>query len=177
MMGVSIEVYRVRIGQFYDRSCGYKAKLQIDFLSVLFANLLILYGARAIPITLYIQISCTTALYFTSQCNIIQNTMPQMKTDKCLSCIIHNHAACIIVLLSIVIMLCTIVIDICFDIEKNPGPLLGNSASYESINSHFCLSHSGELTADFKSYLSLIHLNIQSLKPKCDIINAELSDF
>ena len=103
--------------------------------------------------------------------------MPQMKTDKCLSCIIYNHAACIIVLLSIVIILCTIVIDICFDTEKNPGPLLGNSASYESINSHFCLSHSGELTADFKSYLSLIHLNIQSLKPKCDIINAELSDF
>ena len=31
--------------------------------------------------------------------------------------------------------------------------------------------------SDFKSYLSLIHLNIQSIRPKLDTMNAELFDF
>ena len=62
----------------------------------------------------------------------------------------------IVILLSIVIVLCTIVINICFDVEKYPGLLLENSKSYESMNSHYCLSRSGELTGDFKSYLIMI---------------------
>ena len=188
-MGVSIEVYRIRIGHFYDRSCRCKTNLQIDDLTVLFVNLLILYGTKAVTIALCIQMSVPHNFYIYADvhCDISNNKLvSRMNMTKSVYCII-DHAVCILVPMMIIIILCTVYLLIACDISKNPGPFPSNSDFSNSIlntssvdsdnNFHEWFVNSCDLSADFKSYLSLIHLNIQSIKPKCDILNAELSEF
>lgn len=58
-------------------------------------------------------------------------------------------------------------------IEVNPGPSDDIDSSQSSINSTD-MSDFGEL---FSKSVSILHLNVQSLAPKIDLIQAEYSDF
>ena len=161
----------------------------LDALTVLFVNLLILYGAKAVTIALCIQMSVPHNFYIYADvhCDIYNNKLvSRMNMTKSVYCIIYDHAACILVPMMIIIILCTVYLLIACDVSKNPGPFPSNSDFSNSIlntssvdsdnNFHEWFVNSCDLSADFKSYLSLIHLNIQSIKPKCDILNAELSE-
>ena len=79
------------------------------------------------------------------------------------------------------VSLCTLfllLILLCGDVEIQPGP-------YDSLDSTISLSTSDSVTDiddssftnGIKTFLSLLHLNIQSIIPKLDIINGNLFDF
>ena len=61
----------------------------------------------------------------------------------------------------------------CGDLELNPGP-----ESYSEISDVSSDSTATTCSFDlFRSHISLMHLNIQSIKPKIDIIQGTLCDF
>ena len=62
----------------------------------------------------------------------------------------------------------------CGDIEPNPGPLNSNT-SQSSLSLLNSLNTSRSL--DFSLGLSIIHYNVQSLRPKLDLLTAELLNF
>ncbi|KAK3094860.1 hypothetical protein FSP39_007176 [Pinctada imbricata] len=62
----------------------------------------------------------------------------------------------------------------CGDVESNPGPSNVNSSdSTLSLSSN----DTSAFSKDINRFLALLHLNIQSFKPKLDVINAELKHF
>ena len=75
-----------------------------------------------------------------------------------------------------IVILCFIVLILilCGDIETNPGPTFPDSSNTSSIYSEDSESF---FSTGMKSFVSLMHLNIQSLKPKIDIINGSLNNF
>ena len=186
-MGVPIEVYKVRIGCFYDRASKCKNKQQIDILTAIFANLLLCYGSHAVVIVLCIQLNnnYTKANNDVTNCVFVtQKSVSQEKLYTYHHCVTYSHIPCYLVPLSIVIVLCTILLIISGSVHVNPGPVVDNSymSSYcssldSNTSTHGYCTNPKDMSSDFKSYLSLIHLNIQSIRPKLDIINAELSDF
>ena len=67
-----------------------------------------------------------------------------------------------------------IILITCGDIETNPGPLNNTSSTeYSTDNSDF----SSYFSKNKNSFISLLHLNIQSLKPKIDIVRGTLNEF
>ena len=63
---------------------------------------------------------------------------------------------------------------LCGDIETNPGPL------HDTFSSDFSIGNSDSssfFSKNKKSFISLMHLNVQSLRPKLRIIEATLNDF
>ena len=83
----------------------------------------------------------------------------------------------VILTLTIIIIASFVLLSLflCGDLELNPGPLSTDSA----ISSNDSISNESDsiFTKQFNSCLSLIHLNIQSICPKLDIINGNLRDF
>ena len=82
-----------------------------------------------------------------------------------------------------ILSICTLlamIVTICGDVEIQPGPLDtsiddNSSSSYESVT---CSDiDDSTFTKGIKTFLSLLHLNIQSIIPKLDIINGSLFDF
>ena len=53
-MNISLTLYRVRIGNYYDKACKLKGFKYINLLTVLLANLLVYVGTKAIPIVLFL---------------------------------------------------------------------------------------------------------------------------
>ena len=83
----------------------------------------------------------------------------------------------VILTLTIIIIASFVLLSLflCGDLELNPGPL---SVDTTTSSSDSISNESDSLfTKQFKSCLSLIHLNIQSICPKLDIINGNLKDF
>ena len=73
---------------------------------------------------------------------------------------------------------------LCSDVEQNPGPT--PDIGEESDRSIFNDSSSSDTTSAsmenflkefFDTHLGILHFNVQSLKPKRDIINVNLFDF
>ena len=60
------------------------------------------------------------------------------------------------------------------DVHPNPGPAIVHSSSDSSISSG---TESTTSAFDFSNHLSVIHYNVQSIKPKLDIIYSELHGF
>ena len=83
----------------------------------------------------------------------------------------------VILTLTIIIIASFVLLSLflCGDLELNPGPLSTDS----TISSNDSISNESDsiFTKQFNSCLSLIHLNIQSICPKLDIINGNLRDF
>lgn len=65
---------------------------------------------------------------------------------------------------------------LCGDIEINPGPS-SSDTSVASTNSYNSNIDTSSFSHKMGSLISMMHLNIQSFKPKIDIINSELKDF
>ena len=83
----------------------------------------------------------------------------------------------VILTLTIIIIASFVLLSLflCGDLELNPGPLSIDT----TLSSNDSISNESDsiFTKQFKSCLSLIHLNIQSICPKLDIINGNLRDF
>ena len=179
-MGVPIEVYRVRIGCFYDRASKCKNKQQIDILTAIFANLLLCYGPHAVVIVLCIQLNNNYAKANNDVTNCVfvtQKFVSQKKLYTYHHCVTYSYIPCYLVPLSIVIVLCTILLIISGSVHVNPGPVVDNSymSSYcsyldSNTSTHGYCTNPKDMSSDFKFYLSLIHLNIQirSLKFSLD---------
>ena len=81
-----------------------------------------------------------------------------------------------ILVYSVIATICSILILTHGDIESDPGPVHIDSVDASTTNSTMS-DKTFDISENFSLYLSLIHLNIKSIRHKCDIINAELHDF
>ena len=64
------------------------------------------------------------------------------------------------------------------DIETNPGPTSSSEPSIDYYSGSSITDSASELSsALFQNYLSLVHYNVQSLLPKIDIIETELTTY
>lgn len=64
------------------------------------------------------------------------------------------------------------------DIETNPGPTSSSEPSIDYSSGSSITDSASELSsALFQNYLSLVHYNVQSLLPKIDIIETELTNY
>ena len=89
------------------------------------------------------------------------------KTDE-FERVCHNPCSAVELGSSIAYLLCVLCILLLISgIEPNPGPVSGDTASDSSVNSSFndVLSHT----------VSFVHLNVQSILPKLDLLTAEYS--
>ena len=80
-------------------------------------------------------------------------------------------------LVVVAITLIALLLFSCGDIELNPGPSINNSSGDLFSESFLYDNDTSTFTEKFQQHLSFIHLNIQSLRPKIDIINANLREF
>ena len=82
-------------------------------------------------------------------------------------CLLQCYVSQIFVAMSLII---------CGDVHPNPGPNTDDVSLLDSSISH-SNSDSLDIMRDIDSNFSIIHLNVQSLRPKRDILNGNLSDF
>ena len=154
---------------FYGRAIKLKGKKCINLLFVLFLNLLLIFHEKSIPIVLlYLHV---TSMYSISYCMYRSNPkspFPHMSNLNNLSTLTKYETY------AIPEYVVPKLLAISGDIHPNPGPVQMNVDSSNNSTSYSNLLDDIE---DFHANLSIIHLNIQSLLPKRDILNANLSHF
>ena len=173
-MPVSYIIHRVRTGLYYDMSQAIKYNRSLDLMTILMVNCLMSYGTSALSIIIYMMIfinkattaniTCTNAV---DSSNFTQCTKNNSKLWQILT-LNHNVLTCIVVYLLWISM----ILLLCGDIEENPGPYEYQTDSEESIDS---ITNSIDFLLENST--SLVHLNVQSINNKLDIIQAEFGGF
>lgn len=105
---------------------------------------------------------------------VFNNRSYKLKVTICIDltyCIIYLRNLSICVLYALLLI-------ICGDVEVNPGPSSNNShTTISSDVESFSTDDDSGFTNGIRNYISLFHLNIQSIYNKLDIINGNLYDF
>ena len=140
-------------------------ELSIGLLVVFIFTKLYEHGiSLPIPILLYACISAAVCKlsfnYYSKQLKISMN-----RSD------VLNNLKCICTDLMLFSIICQLLIMLCGDVEKNPGPVPGDSFN----NSYHTDSFSSVSIHQSSCGLKLVHLNIRSLLPKLDHLSVELS--
>lgn len=162
LMGVDISCYRARVGLFF---ASYKPKNRLSLLEIICINNLLSQGKYAVLLALSLYtfykfshsgIGNVHSLYFlNSHANTHINTNELLST---------NIPLFILFLIAVLLLLLS------GYIELNPGPTHYQSdCSIESSQNYpdTILSSKG---------ISFVHLNVQSLLPKLDILESELGN-
>ncbi|VDI64806.1 Hypothetical predicted protein [Mytilus galloprovincialis] len=163
-MGVGIELYRMRVGQY---SPGKNIKHRLNYIDFICINLFL--ACKSVSQALVLSILIFT---LTHQLGVCLKPLEMKHVDSNVQKITSvnvNLRLFIILFLLFVIQILLILAGI----EVNPGPSDDIDSSQSSINSTD-MSDFGEL---FSKSVSILHLNVQSLAPKIDLIQAEYSDF
>ena len=135
-------------------------KVLLTYLDVLCISLFAIHGLRVLPIGIFLffvpLLSESNSLYVNKA---TQNILKQNRTLMCLDNFVYF---CIVLCILLIIS----------GVEQNPGPSLSESSrSFSSVS---------DLSSDcsvFKNNVSFLHLNVQSIVPKLDIITAEYSSY
>ena len=170
-MGVGIEQYRMRVGLFQSRLCSSKKK-SLHLYDV-FCIYLIFFSAdkrAAVAIVMYI--------YMTSALSNIDKSILQFinrkRTDIEYQCCIHENKHIVMVDCVLHITFLVLIVQLLLiiaGIELNPGP------EHLSFDESFSDSDTSSIFEMFSTSFSFLHLNVQSLVPKLDIISAEYDEF
>ena len=182
-MTISSQEYNARTGLFYSRATRVKKRKQLTFEHMIFVNLYLVLGCKCVPIMLlYIllkinDVNGRTDIFYQFCSNNIpttQNISSDATGKKSLNAV--KNIALELVLESLALVVCLLLLIILSgDIELNPGPSLLSESDVSSVSS---MSDPvfDEFNACLDAYTSFVHINIQSLIPKLDIINVELSN-
>jgi hypothetical protein len=147
----------VNFTQFY--SVAIRARHILSLFEYQLINMLIFGGVKFLP--------CIIILHF------LRNDLEQEVTKF----MMHNHHGTNInytrnILLNMYYMLSIIAILLIISgIELNPGPIENRTLSDSSISSV------SNIHKYMKNNVSFLNLNVQSLKPKLDLISEEYGDF
>ena len=159
-MNIDVTQYRGSIGQHYTASRTPMTRKRLSYLDVLCISLFAIHGLRVLPIAIFLffvpLLNESNSLYVNKG---TQNILKQNRTLMCLDNFAHF---CIVLCILLIIS----------GVEQNPGPSLSESSrSFSSVS---------DLSSDcsvFKNNVSFLHLNVQSIVPKLDIITAEYSSY
>ena len=132
----------------------------LTYLDVLCISLFAIHGLRVLPIGIFLfyvpLLNESNSLYVNKA---TQNILKQNRTLMCLDNFVYF---CIVLCILLIIS----------GVEQNPGPSLSESSrSFSSVS---------DLSSDcsvFKNNVSFLHLNVQSIVLKLDIITAEYSSY
>ncbi|CAG2200316.1 unnamed protein product [Mytilus edulis] len=158
-MGVDVSCYRESIGRFLCAAHTVKKGKRLSFLDIICISLFAKYGIRMLPVTILLHF----VFHQVDTRSIISQQVDKCdaRISKCSHDRLHDHCDLIIACsFSIVCILLLI-----SGIEPNPGPLTTES-SFSSNSSQDDV---------FKNAVSFMHLNIQSIVPKLELIAAEYS--
>ena len=101
---------------------------------------------------------------------------PKQNTNV-LSYIINANRYCFHQLLNIFFKAAIVFLLIIAGVDTNPGPNPPTESIVDVQSSTSDLSITSSISTMFSSSISFIHLNIQSLVPKLDLISTEYADF
>ena len=170
MTGISVDLYRMRIGLFFVKASGGISKL--GFMDTVF---IIMYIAtnnriRALRIVLFLYIVMNQSLAI----NIHAKSKHYCDIETC-----DNDGANVDFFLNLLKQYLIFVLCILLHIggvELNPGPTHTIADGDRTISS-FNESSVSTICELFSNSISFLHLNIQSLVPKLDLIAAEYEEF
>lgn len=178
-MGISVQEFRTRIGLFYSRATRLQKSRILNIDDVVFVNLYCVLGPSSVP---------TMLLHLSFNIHVC-NDKPDFENhwDFHIVCIKHTNmvndthlfhepnenllSKCSYGIV-LIIFICFMLIYLCGDIELNPGP--SSTSSDEPSLSSTSDSVIDEFQACLNHFISFMHLNIQSIVPKIDLINLEL---
>ena len=156
-MPISLDQYRVGNGQLY--SVAIRPRHILSLFEHQLINILIFGGVKFLPSLIILHLLC--------------NDLEQEVTK----CMMHNHHSTKVnytrnILSNMYYMFSVIAILLIISgIELNPGPIDNMTLSDSSTST---VSH---IHKYMNNNISFLHLNVQSLKPKLDLIPAEYGDF
>ena len=159
-MNIDVTQYRGSIGQHYTASRTPMTRKRRSYLDVLCINLFAIHGLRVLPIAIFLFI--VPLLNESNSLYVNKGTQNILKQNRTLMCLDNFAYFCIVLCILLIIS----------GVEQNPGPSLSvSSRSFSSVS---------DLSSDcsvFKNNVSFLHLNVQSIVPKLDIITVEYSSY
>ena len=130
----------------------------LSYLDVLCISPFAIHGLRILPIAIFLFF--VSHLNESNSPNVNKGTHNILKQNRTLICLNNCVYFCIVLRILLIIS----------GVEQNPGPSLSESSrSFSSVS---------DLSSDcsvFKNNASFLHLNVQSIVPKLDIITTEYS--
>lgn len=167
-MPVNSVTHRIRTGLYNGAK---KNNEFLNLLTILMVNLLLKFGPKSI--SLIILILCILPTYTTIMPRNNQNSPKSNNESKYYDSRLHmpphkNTSSLTWTMTIISIYIIYILLLLCGDIEQNPGPPVINHDNDSSLDS---------LHAYLEKSVTLIHLNVQSICNKLDIIQAEFGGF
>lgn len=165
-MVIASTEFTARIGLFYYRARRNKSNRLLNIYHVIFVNLYASIGSECIPVMLLL-----TCLCFYEHYDISTSSNGKKETNYdnryALSNCIHKKGHCYLICIIIICIILLIILS--GDVEPNPGPSSQLTTESSSSDEYF-----DEFSRCLNQYTSFIHLNVQSLLPKIDLIHAEL---
>ena len=159
-MNIDVTQYRGSIGQHYTASRTPMTRKRLGYLDVLCINRFAIHGLRVLPIAIFLFF--VPLLNESNSLSVNKGTQNILKQNRTLMCLDNFAYFCIVLCILLIIS----------GVEQNPGPSLSvSSRSFSSVS---------DLSSDcsvFKNNVSFLHLNVQSIVPKLDIITAEYSSY
>ena len=176
-MTIGIDQYRMRVGLFKPNR--QQSKCYLNLCEILCIGLIINTRNKKHALLAAVLISCLPE--FKVENNLIASTckvddFPKQNTNV-LSYIINENRFCFHQFLNIFFKAVIVFLLIIAGVETNPGPNPPTNSITDVQSSMSDLSITSSISAMFSSSISFLHLNIQSLVPKLDLISAEYADF
>ena len=176
-MTIGIDQHKMRVGLFKPNR--QQSKCYLNLYEVLCIGLIINTRNKKHALLAAVLISCLTE--FNVENNLIVYTckvddFPKQNTNV-LSYIINEYRFCFHQFLNIFFKAVIVFLLIIAGVETNPGPNPPTDLITDVLSSMSDLSITSSISAIFSSSISFLHLNIQSLVPKLDLITAEYADF
>ena len=181
IMGIDNICFRTRVGLF---SCiANSLRTSLSLLDVICINILCLCGVHFLHIVILLRL--LTNNFFTLKKDTC-NTVVPLKNPGFFCTDIHEDCQ-FSFLYSFIIPF--ILITLSNDVHVNPGPLSNVSSSSDPVSNDSSLSENSISTITqmssnvpinnslLESKFSFVHLNVQSLKPKIDLLCVELNDY
>jgi hypothetical protein len=153
-MPISLDQYRVSNAQFY--TVAIRARHILSLFEYQLIHILIFGGVKFLP--------CLIILHFL--CNDLVTTFMMHNHHGTKVNYTRNISSTMHYMFSVITILLII-----SGIELNPGPIDNRTFSDSST------STASHIHKETKNNVSFLQLNVQSLKPKLDLISAEYGDF
>ena len=160
-MGVDVAIFRARVGAHYSRSIRHPHLLSFD--NVLFINLYMYFGCKAVAIYLMIDLSKYDI------CTFLGKYKGRSHYDTRKPKSIKYFSILVMIFIQIGLYIFLLIYRSC-DVELNPGP----TSHINDLSD--CSTDQGypSISRRYKEMVSFSCLNVQSLRQKVDIVEAEL---
>lgn len=168
-MGVNISSYRARVGLFY--CICIRTKHSLSLIDIICINIMLQNGICSLPAVLLTHMFYGISTH--KDTSVLMKSSPRNVKTNSNTCIFssqHSVSVSFIfnALLCLLYIFCLNILS--GDIETNPGPSPTEHLDHYSDSSSFT-SHSSTFSA---TSFSFVHLNVQSIIPKLDLLETEL---